>query len=136
MTSNSFLSHQEIFNAVASHLFAQRPSCSYLSGYSLGSFVNPLDHTAGIEGIPVFYLGECASAVPSYLNQGVVALKRALLRARVNVYDPMTVELLASLQNLHDLFAKMEWPHRLMTIAREFGLKFELLQPARESLSR
>jgi hypothetical protein len=133
MTSNSFLSHQEVFNAVASHFFAPRSTAHYLRSYPLGSFVNPLDHTAGIEGVPVGYLVECSSAIPRYLDQGVVALKRALLRSRVNVYDPMTVALLARLQNLHDLFARWEWPHRLVSIAREFGLKCDLLPLARES---
>src|ERR1700710_2814737 len=108
MTSHSFLSHQEIFNVVASHLYAPRHSASYLGTYPLGRFVNPLDHRAGIEGVPVIYLSECSSTIPSYLNHGVIALKRALLRSRVIVYDPMTVELLASLQNLYDVFAKWE----------------------------
>jgi hypothetical protein len=132
MTSNCLLSHQEIFNTATSHLARHTAYRGYLGGCPVGSFVNPLDHRPAIEGVPVRYISECATAVPPYLNHGVVALKRALLRSRINVYDPMTVELLSCLQNLHDLVAKWEWPDRLATIARQFGLSSELLNASLE----
>jgi hypothetical protein len=125
MTSNSFLSHQEIFNSAASHLYQRGFHRGYLGGCPVGRFVNPRDHQAGIAGVPVALIAESIAAVPAYMSQGVVALKRALLRSRINVYDPLTVALLASLQNLHDLVAKWEWPERLAKIAQDFGLSYE-----------
>jgi hypothetical protein len=59
-----------------------------------------------------------------------VALKRALLRSQINVYNPATIELLGTLQNLHDVFDKQEWRNGLASVARQFGLCAELLEHA------
>ena len=39
-----------------------------------------------------------------YMDVGMAALKKALSRSRLNIYDPVTVELLSCLQNVHDVF--------------------------------
>jgi hypothetical protein len=56
------------------------------------------------------------------MNVGIAALKKALLRARINIYDATTVELLSCLQNVHDAFGTWEWQERLSSIARQFSL--------------
>ena len=43
------------------------------------------------------------------MDVGIAALKKALLRARINIYDPATVDLLSCLQNVHDVFGPWEW---------------------------
>jgi hypothetical protein len=84
-----------------------------------------------MEGVPVRYIGKAPSdAIPPYMDVGIAALRRALLRAHVNVYDPVTIELLSTLQNVHDVFGKWEWRERLQSIARQFGLSAELVKAA------
>jgi hypothetical protein len=68
--------------------------------------------------------------VPAYMDVGVAALKRALLRSNINVYDPTTVELLSCLQNVHDVFGKWEWRERFASIARQFNLSADRLKSA------
>jgi hypothetical protein len=69
----------------------------------------------------------CGSALghPSYMDTGIKALQKALLRARINVYDECTVALFSCLQNVHDAFGMWEWTNQLMSIAREFNLSAE-----------
>ena len=57
-------------------------------------------------------------------------LKKALLRAHIDVYDSATVNLLSCLQNVHDVFGVWEWRERLRAIAAEFGLSPERLKDA------
>jgi hypothetical protein len=83
-----------------------------------------------MDGFPVRYLGKTTIEVPAYMDVGVSALKRALLRARINVYDPTTVDLLSCLQNVHDVFGTWEWRERLGSIARQFGLSADRLKSA------
>lgn len=83
-----------------------------------------------MEGVPVRYIAASVLSVPAYMDVGVAALKRALLRSRINVYDPTTVELLSCLQNVHDVFGKWEWRDRLASIARQFALSDALLEHA------
>ena len=64
------------------------------------------------------------------MDVGVAALKKALLRSRINVYDPTTVDLLSCLQNVHDVFGTWEWRERLNSIARQFGLSADRLKSA------
>jgi hypothetical protein len=64
------------------------------------------------------------------MDVGVAALKQALLRARVNVYDLVTIALLNCLQNVHDAFGTWEWYDRLGSVPREFGLSAERLKSA------
>jgi NADH:ubiquinone oxidoreductase subunit E len=42
----------------------------------------------------------------------------------------VTIELLSTLQNVHDVFGKWEWRERLQSIARQFGLSAELVKAA------
>jgi hypothetical protein len=56
------------------------------------------------------------------MDAGIAALRRALLQARINVYDERTIALLSCLQNVHDIFGGWEWRHRLLPIATEFDL--------------
>jgi hypothetical protein len=80
--------------------------------------------------VPVRYIAKPPENVPAYMDIGVAALKRALLRSRINVSDPVTVELLSCLQNVHDVFGTWEWRERLASIARQFALSAELLKAA------
>jgi hypothetical protein len=83
-----------------------------------------------MEGIPVRYVGKTASDTPIYMDVGMAALKKALLRSRLNIYDPVTVELLSCLQNVHDVFGTWEWRDRLRSIARQFVLSDERVKTA------
>lgn len=140
MKNIHFLTHQEIYDRAVAHLLGQgraallprgggayRGNCSSLSygGCPVGNLIRPRDYVSAMEGIPVRYIGKPASEVPLYMDVGVAALKKALLRARVNIYDPATVDLLGCLQNVHDVFGAWEWHGRLTAIAAQFGLSAE-----------
>ena len=135
-----FLSHQAIFDQAVKHLFQQRQAAllprgggayrGYCGGCPVGSFIKPRDYLAAIEGVPIRCLNQQINEVPAYMNVGVAALKKALLRSKINVYDPQTVSLLSCLQNVHDVFGVWEWTDRLQSIAREFGLSAELVRNA------
>lgn len=140
MTTLRFLTHQEIFDRATRHLFSRGRAGQlarigstyrgYCGGCPIGSFIAPRDYVTGLEGIPVFFIGASAIAVPPYMNLGIVALKRALLRSHVNVYNPATIELLGDLQNVHDVLDKRQWRDGLASIARQFGLCADLLEHA------
>ena len=140
MKTLRFLTHQEIFDRAARHLCSQghagllprggRAHRGYYGGCPVGNFIAPRDYITGMEGVPVHFIGASALAAPSYMNAGIVALKRALLRSQINVYNPATIELLGTLQNLHDVFDKQEWRNGLASVARQFGLCAELLEHA------
>lgn len=140
MKSLNFLTHQEIFNSAVQHLFGQGQAAllprgggayrGYCGGCPVGSFIKPRDYVTAMEGVPIRFIAKPPEQVPAYIDVGVVALKRALLRSRINVFDPNTVELLSCLQNVHDVFGKWEWRERLTSIARQFGLSAELLKTA------
>ena len=140
MKNPDFLSHQEIFDQAVRHLFGQGRTAllprgggayrGYCGGCPVGSFIKPRDYMSAMEGIPVRYIGKPPVDVPAYMDVGVLALKKALLRARINIYDPLTVELLSCLQNVHDVFARWEWDERLGSIARQFGLSAECIKHA------
>jgi hypothetical protein len=59
------------------------------------------------------------------MDAGIKAHQKALLRARINVYDQCTIALLTCLQNVHDTFGMCERTNRLLSIAREFNLSAE-----------
>jgi hypothetical protein len=132
MKSLNFLTHQEIFDRAVSHLDGQGRAAllprgggayrGYCGGCPVGSFIKPRDYMTAMEGIPVRYIGKTPVEVPAYMDVGIAALKKALLRARINIYDPATVDLLSCLQNVHDVFGPWEWQDRLMSIARQFGV--------------
>lgn len=140
MKSLSFLTHQEIFNHAVEHLFSQAQASllprgggayrGYCGGCPVGSFIKPRDYVTAMEGVPIRYLTKPREDVPAYMDIGVAALKRALLRSRIDVSDPMTVELLSCLQNVHDVFGTWEWNERLASIARQFALSAESLEAA------
>jgi hypothetical protein len=140
MKSHQFLTHQEIYDNAVHHLFGQGQAAllprgggayrGYCGGCPVGSFIKPRDYVTAMEGVPVRYLAKLPEAIPPYMDVGVAALKRALLRAHVNVFDPNTVELLSCLQNVHDVFGKWEWRERFTSIARQFGLSAEQLKSA------
>jgi hypothetical protein len=66
-----------------------------------------------MEGVPVRHLMSAAINRPFYMAVGIAALRRALLRAKINVYDDRTIALLSCLQNVHDIFGVWEWRERL-----------------------
>jgi hypothetical protein len=132
MKTLHFLTHQELFDHAVEHLFDQRQAAllprgggayhGHHGGCPIGGLINPRDYMSAIEGVPVRYVDKPATVVPAYMDAGVAALKKALLKARVNIYDPTTVELLSCLQNVHDAFGVWEWRDRLASIARQFSL--------------
>ncbi|CAD6513686.1 hypothetical protein ACFQ3P_03690 [Paraburkholderia sabiae] len=141
MKSRNFLTHQQIFDHAVEHLFGQGRAAllphgggayrGYCGGCPVGSFIRPRDYMTAMEGVPVRYIGNNASdAIPAYMDVGIAALRKALLRANINVYDPVTIELLSCLQNVHDVFGKWEWRERLHSIARQFALSSELVKAA------
>jgi hypothetical protein len=135
-----FLTHQQIFDASVAHLMNQgnaallpRGGGAYrgrCGGCPIGALIRPIDYRTSMEGVPVRYVLAEALQIPAYMDAGVAALKRALLRARLNIYSPQTVELLSCLQNVHDVFGIWEWDERLRSIARRFGLSVHSLQRA------
>ncbi len=147
MKNAHFLSHQEIFDCAVAHLHEQGcaallpsgggayrggyrgGSCNY-GGCPVGSFIRARDYMSAMEGIPVRYLSRAENEVPAWMDVGVAALKKALLRAHINIYDPNTVDLLSCLQNVHDVFGVWEWHDRLLSIAAQFGLSPQRLQDA------
>ncbi|ACD21548.1 hypothetical protein [Paraburkholderia phytofirmans] len=132
-----FLSQQVIFDKAAQHLFRQLGASllprgggayrGYCGGCPVGNFIKPRDYLSAMEGVPIRYISKQTNEVPAYMDVGVAALRRALLRAKINVYDPQTVNLLSCLQNVHDVFGVAEWGDRLQSIAREFGLNADIL---------
>lgn len=132
MKNQNFLTHQEIFNRAVSHLDSQGRAAllprgggayrGYCGGCPVGSFIKPRDYLTAMEGVPVRFIGKAPGEVPAYMDAGIAALKRALLRACINIYDPATVDLLSCLQNVHDVFGTWEWQERLVSIDRQFGL--------------
>jgi hypothetical protein len=140
MKSLNFLTHQEIFNTAVNHLFGQGQAAllprgggayrGYCGGCPVGSFIKPRDYLTAMEGVPIRLIIKAPEQIPAYMDVGVAALKRALLRSRINVYDPTTVELLSCLQNVHDVFGKWEWRDRFASIARQFGLSADRLKSA------
>jgi hypothetical protein len=140
MTTLTFLTHQDIFDHAVSHLFGQKRAAllprgggayrGYCGGCPVGNFIKPRDYMTAMEGVPVRYLGKTSGAVPAYMDVGVAALRKALVRSRINVYDQATVDLLSCLQNVHDVFGTWEWNERLNSIARQFGLSAQTLKNA------
>jgi hypothetical protein len=140
MKTVHFLSHQQIFDTAATHLFTQGRAAllprgggayrGYCGGCPVGNFIKPRDYMTALEGIPVRYLNKSAKEIPPYMDAGVAQLRKALLHSKINVYDPLTVELLSCLQNVHDVFGVWEWRERLLSIARQFGLSNESAKSA------
>lgn len=140
MKTLNFLTHQDIFDQAVGHLLSQKRAAllprgggayrGYCGGCPVGSFIKPRDYMSAMEGIPVRFIGKTPAEMPAYMDVGVSALKKALLRSRINVYDPATVDLLSCLQNVHDVFGTWEWLERLGSIARQFGLSADRLKSA------
>jgi hypothetical protein len=140
MKNLNFLTHQEIFDRAVLHLFGQGQAAllphgggayrGYCGGCPVGSFIKARDYMTAMEGVPIRYVSKGPETVPAYMDIGVAALKRALLRSNINVYDPTTVELLSCLQNVHDVFGKWEWRERFASIARQFNLSADRLKSA------
>ena len=140
MKNLDFLSHQAIFDRAVDHLFGQGRAAllprgggayrGYCGGCPVGSFIKPHDYMTAMEGVPVRFIGRAPVDVPAYMDAGVLALKKALLRSHINIFDPVTVDLLSCLQNVHDVFGTWEWRDRLMSIARQFELSAERLKAA------
>ena len=135
MKQPNLQTHQALFDHAVDHLFGQgrtallpRGGGAYRGesgGCPVGSLIRPHDYVTAMEGVPVRYIGRRADEVPAYMDVGIAALQRALLKAGVNVFDPTTISLLSCLQNVHDVFGTWEWPERLTSIARQFGLSAE-----------
>jgi hypothetical protein len=140
MQNSHFLTHQEVFDSAVVHLLHQGKAAllpkgggayrSYCGGCPVGNFIKPQDYIAAMEGVPVRYVGRTQGVVPGYMAAGIAALKRALLRSRINIFDPTMISLLSCLQNVHDVFGKWEWRDRLISIARQFELSVELIKAA------
>lgn len=140
MKTIRFLTHQAIFDRVVAHLNEQRGAAllprgggayrGNCGGCPIGHFIRPADYSSAMEGVPVRYLVGPALSHPSYMDAGIAALRKALLKAKINVYDERTVALLSCLQNVHDAFGVWEWQDRLRSIAREFGLVADHLKVA------
>jgi hypothetical protein len=138
MKTSSFLTHQNIFDQAVGHLLDQQRAAllprgggayrGYCGGCPVGNFIKPRDYMTAMEGVPVRYIGKSSTDVPAYMDVGVTALKRALLHARINVYDPTTVNLLSCLQNVHNVFGTWEWHERLSSIAHQFSLSTDRLK--------
>jgi hypothetical protein len=138
MKNIEFLTHQELFDRAVDHLFGQGQTGllprgggayrGYRGGCPVGGLIRALDYTTAMEGVPVRYIDTPVNTVPAYMDAGIAALKKALLKVRVNVYDPTTVSLLSCLQNVHDAFGIWEWRERLTSIARQFGLSDQRLE--------
>ena len=139
MKTIRFLTHQEIFDEVVAHLDAQRGAAllprgggayrGACGGCPVGHFIRPADYSTAMEGVPVRYVFGSASH-PHYMDAGIAALRKALLKAKINVYEERTVALMSCLQNVHDAFGVWEWKDRLQSIAREFGLVTDRLKVA------
>jgi hypothetical protein len=140
MKTNQFLTHQDIFDQAVHHLLGQGQAAllprgggayrGYCGGCPVGNFIKPRDYMTAMEGVPIRYVGKARDAVPAYMDVGIQALRRALLRSNINVYDQTTVDLLSCLQNVHDVFGKWEWRERFSSIARQFKLSSERLKAA------
>ncbi|RKP45666.1 hypothetical protein [Trinickia fusca] len=138
MKNLHFLTQQALFDHAVDHLFSQGQAAllprgggayrGYHGGCPIGALISPRDYLSTMEGVPVRYVGMPPQAVPAYMDAGIAALKKALVKARVNIYDPRTVSLLSCLQNVHDAFGVWEWRERLASIAREFGLSTQRLE--------
>lgn len=139
MKTIRFLTHQEIFDRVVAHLNVQRGAAllprgggayrGSCGGCPVGHFIRPANYSSAMEGVPVRYVIGSASR-PHYMDAGIAALRKALLKAKINVYEERTVALLSCLQNVHDAFGTWEWQDRLQSIAREFGLVANQLEAA------
>ncbi|MFM0685113.1 hypothetical protein PQQ77_03935 [Paraburkholderia strydomiana] len=140
MKTVTFLTHQDIYDRAVSHLFDQKRAAllprgggayrGYCGGCPVGNFIKLRDYMTAMEGVPVRYIGKTPVPAPAYMDVGVAALRIALLRSRINVYDQATVDLLSCLQNVHDVFGTWEWDERLNSIARQFGLSVHKLKSA------
>jgi len=97
MKNLHFLTHQDLFDRAVDHLFDQGHAAllprgggayrGYRGGCPVGSLIAPRDYLTAMEGVPVRYIGFPPNRVPAYMDAGVAALKRALLRSRVNVFE-------------------------------------------------
>jgi hypothetical protein len=140
LKSLQFITYQVIFDHAVRHLLEQgraellpRGGGAYhgnCGGCPVGNFIKPRDYITAMEGIPVRYLNRPTQEIPASMDVGVTALKKALLRSKINVYDPVTIDLLSCLQNVHDVFGIWEWRERLQSIARQFGLNSDLVRSA------
>jgi hypothetical protein len=99
------------------------------SGCPVGRFIKASACLTAIEGVPVRCVIERPDRAPVYIDVGVAALRRVLLRSRINIYDLTTVELLSCLRNVHDVFGHGRWD-RLFSIGGQFGLPTDQLSSA------
>ncbi|MFK4441355.1 hypothetical protein ABH944_001193 [Caballeronia udeis] len=140
MTTQSFFTHQEIFDKAARQIFAQGDAGksprergnfpAYCGGCPIGNLIDPLDYLPSMQGVAVLFLGVAADLAPPHMHAGLTALRRALLRSRINVYNPSTIELLVCLQHVRRAKDRWEWRDRLGPIADQFGLCADLLEQA------
>ena len=132
MKSVGFLDHQSIFDRAVIHLMSQKRAALLPHGGGayrgrcgtcpVGQLIEPKDYAPSMEGVPIRFLGAAGEDAPDYMKPGIAALRRALLRSRINVDDQITVDLLNCLQNVHDVFGPWEWNRRLEQIAVQFCL--------------
>ena len=132
METLPFLTRQEIYDRSVEHLLKRRRAMldwndgpAYRGPYGgcpVVRLIRPVDFTPAMKGVPARFLLAFAIGRTAHLDADVAALRSALLRARVNVHDERAVSLLSELQDVHDLSGFREWPDRLRSIARDYGL--------------
>jgi hypothetical protein len=132
MKNIQFLTTQAVFDQAVVHLLGQRKAAllpkgggAYYGGNStcpVGNLIAARHYAASMEGVPVRYVSTHTKDIPQHLRAGADALKRALIRARIDIDDNRTVLLLTRLQTVHDAFGVWEWKRRLKSVASEFGL--------------
>jgi hypothetical protein len=126
------MSRQEIYDRSVEHLLERRRAMldrndglAYqwpYGGCPVARLIRPVDFTAAMKGVQVDFLLAFAIGRTARLDTGIAGPRSALLRARVNVYDERTIALLSELQDVHYLSGYREWPDRLRSIARDYGL--------------
>lgn len=135
----TYLTKQELFDRAVNHLFTQGKAgllkggggaYRALGGGScpIGNLIAPEDHCTAMEGVPIRYIcREDKVGIPHSMDAGIAALERALRNANVNIDEPGMPDFLSKLQNVHDIFGTWEWKERFGSIAREYGLKADVI---------
>lgn len=132
MRAIPFLTRQEIYDRSVEYLLERRRAMLHrhhgttrrapCGGSPVARLIHPVDFTPATERVSVRYLLGFASGWPTHRYADIAALRRALLRARVNVYDERTAALLSALEDVYDRSDVRDWPDQLRSIARDRGL--------------
>jgi hypothetical protein len=113
------LSPKDIYQHVSQHLLAQgvvseddNGSCRLRGANgrkcAIGSLVRDDLYDAALEGIGISYYRHAQDGM----------LLRTLYASNVNAYDPVIIDLLIELEQIHDDASVEEWPHLLAALGR------------------